>query len=217
MSAVRQNGVADEPDEAIPTEDAAPSAVDAASDLPAIVGQNLRRLRVRNGHSLERLAKLAGVSRAMLSQIELGRSAPTIGLLWKVTTALGVPFAAIMENRSAHGTTVLRVAESKVLTSSDRSFTSRALFPFDGERRVEFYELRLAPGGREDADPHAPGTTENLVVSRGEVEIGVGRETHKLRTGDAIQFEADTPHFYRNPGSTEAVLYLVMTYIEPVG
>jgi len=191
--------------------------IDPVADLPAVVGRNLRRLRVRNGHSLERLAKLSGVSRAMLSQIELGRSTPTIGLLWKVTTALGVPFAAIMENRATHGTTVLRLAESKTLTSSDRSFTSRALFPFDGERRVEFYELRLTAGGREDADAHAPGTTENLVVARGEVEITVGRETHKLRTGDAILFEADVPHSYRNPGTGESVLYLVMTYLEPVG
>lgn len=190
---------------------------DIGAELAGIVGHNLRRLRIRKGHSLERLAKLSGVSRAMLSQIELGRSTPTIGLLWKVTSALGVPFATLMENRSDHGTIVLRATEAKVLTSGDRSFTSRALFPFDGERRVEFYELRLAPGGKEEADPHAQGTTENLVVARGEVEIAVGQEIHRLRTGDAILFEAGVPHVYRNLSTGEAVLYLVMIYIEPVG
>ena len=42
-------------------------------DIGPIVCCNLRRLRIQRGHSLERLAKLSGVSRAMLSQIEVGR------------------------------------------------------------------------------------------------------------------------------------------------
>jgi quercetin dioxygenase-like cupin family protein len=82
---------------------------------------------------------------------------------------------------------------------------------------VEFYELRLAPKGVEHAEPHAPGTTENLVVAKGQVVIEVRGQTHELGTGDAILFEADAPHVYRNPGGSEAVLYLVMTYAESVG
>lgn len=70
---------------------------DVASEMPQILGRNLRRLRTRQGHSLERLAKLSGVSRAMLGQIETGRSAPSISLLWKITTALGVPFATLLD------------------------------------------------------------------------------------------------------------------------
>ena len=100
---------------------------------------------------------------------------------------------------------------------ADRSFSSRALFPFDEPRRVEFYELRLSAGSVEDADGHPPGTSENLVVTAGTVEIDVAGDTHKLETGDSILFEADTPHAYRNPGKVEGVMYLVMTYAEEIG
>jgi quercetin dioxygenase-like cupin family protein len=55
------------------------------------------------------------------------------------------------------------------------------------------------------------------VVAKGSVEILMGADIHKLDTGDAILFEADLPHVYRNVGATEAVLYLVMTYAEQVG
>ncbi len=189
-----------------------------SADLPLIVGRNLRRLRTRRGHSLERLAKLSGVSRAMLGQIETGKSTPTIGLLWKVATALGVPFANLLTAQNAQGTAVLRSDRAKVLTSSDGRFTSRALFPFDGERKVEFYELRLAAHHSEDAYAHAAGTRENLVVAKGAIEIIAGSERpHRLAEGDAILFEADVPHSYRNLGAAEAVLYLVMTYVEPIG
>jgi transcriptional regulator with XRE-family HTH domain len=182
-----------------------------------VVGGNLRRLRVRRGLSLERLAQASGVSRAMLSQVELGRSTPTINVVWRIARALEVPFSALIAAREAKGLSVLRRQEAKVLSSHDGAFTSRALFPFDEPRRVEFYELRLAPHAVERAEPHPPGTTENLVVSAGHVEIEVATERTALSAGDALVFHADVPHAYLNTGGGEAVLYLVMTYAETIG
>src|SRR5262245_30440000 len=72
------------------------AATESAADLAPVVGRNLRRLRVRRGLSLERLAQKSRVSRAMLGQIELGQSAPTINVLWKIARALGVTFSALI-------------------------------------------------------------------------------------------------------------------------
>ncbi len=192
-------------------------AAEPAADLAPVVGKNLKRLRTERGLSLEKLAQSSGVSRAMLGQVELGQSAPTINVLWKMARALDVPFSALIATTASTGAKVLRAEAAKRLMSSDGSFQSRALFPFDEPRRVEFYELRLTPKGIEKADAHAPGTSENLVVSKGNVEIIVGATTHQLEAGDAIVFEADQPHEYRNAGAGDAVLYLVMTYAEQVG
>jgi transcriptional regulator with XRE-family HTH domain len=186
-------------------------------DLTPVVGANLRRLRSQRGLSLEKLSRLSGVSRAMLGQVELGQSAPTINVLWKIASALSVPFSALITARGGGGTQVLRGENAKLLTSHDGSFSSRALFPFDEPRRVEFYELRLTPGGAERADPHAPGTVENLVVADGAVEIEVAGRKEQLGRGDAIVFEADVPHVYRNRAERETIMYLVMTYADTVG
>ena len=185
------------------------------ADLAPVVGANLRRLRMRRGLSLEKLSQRSGVSRAMLGQIELGQSAPTINVLWKIARALDVTFATLIQAREAGGTTLLKKGQAKVLTSHGGTFSSRALFPFDGPRRAEFYELRLAADAEEKADAHAPGTLENLVVAEGTLELEIGRETHHLEAGDAIVFEADVPHVYTNAGNKECVMYLVMTYAEP--
>lgn len=184
------------------------------ADLAPVVGTNLRRLRMRRGLSLEKLAQKSGVSRAMLGQIELGQSAPTINVLWKIARALDVTFATLIQAREAGGPAVLKKGQAKVLTSQGGQFSSRALFPFDGPRRAEFYELRLAPKAIEEADPHAPGTVENLVVAEGTLELTIGKEAHRLDTGDAIVFEADVAHAYANIGATECVMYLVMTYAD---
>lgn len=182
------------------------------NDLALIVGRNLRRMRIQRGYSLARLGEASGVSRAMLGQIELGRSLPSIGVLWKIAQALEVRFAAFTARSTSEGTSVVRAAGARVLMSHDSSFSSRPLFPGDIHRRVEFYELRLAGGGIESAPGHAGGTIENLVVSRGAVEIDVENRRYRLAAGDAIQFEADVPHAYRNPDAEEAVMYLVMVY-----
>jgi transcriptional regulator with XRE-family HTH domain len=190
---------------------------DGPDELTATVGENLRRQRVRRGLSLERLAEVSGVSRSMLGQIELGQSTPTIKTLWRISGALKLPFSALISDGPRSGTRVLSAAEAKTLTSQDGSFTSRALFPFDAERKVEFYELRLAAKSVERADAHAPGTRENLFVAQGVLDLSVRDEHHHLGTGDAIVFEADSPHVYENPGSTPTLMYLVMTYAQEVG
>jgi transcriptional regulator with XRE-family HTH domain len=211
-----------------PPRDLAPSAsgeawayevasADASTDLTPMVGENLRRLRLKRGLSLERLSRASGVSRAMLGQVELGQSTPTINVLWKIARALAVPFSALITSREAPRTTIMARARAKILTSHDGAFSSRALFPFDEPRTVEFYELTLAPRAVELADAHPPGTVENLVVNDGSLELTVGNERHQLGRGDAILFEADVPHEYRNAGDGPLVMYLVMTYAEKNG
>jgi len=44
----------------------------------------------------------------------------------------------------------------------------------------------------------------------------VGKDRHQLSTGDAIFFEADVEHSYRNPGSRPTRMYLVMSYANRV-
>lgn len=199
--------------------DSAPPGGEAAKaptpDVLPVVAANLRRLRTRKGYSLERLARASGVSRAMLGQIELAQSAPSINVLWRVATALDLPFGALLGNEGEAGAAVLRSEGAARLTSADGSFVSRPLFPFgQGPRKTEFYELRLAPHGSERASAHPGGTIENLVVAAGAVTIRAGGEKHVLACGDAILFRADVEHSYHNPGDVEAVMYLVMTYAE---
>lgn len=176
------------------------------------VGVALRQLRAERGLSLDKLAYESGVSRAMLSQIELGRSTPTITVLWRVARALGVPFSSLLGGNAPEEPLVFRASRAKLLKSADGSFSTRALFPLDRPHLAEFYELRLAARGVEVADAHAPGTTENLVVTVGSLEVRLGPTTIDLKAGDATHFQADVPHEYRNPGNHEAIAYLVMTY-----
>ena len=66
------------------------------SQLPA----RLKRARQAQGLSLDAVAKLSGVSRSMVSQIERGESSPTISTLWNLTRALQVDVAGLLDAQS---------------------------------------------------------------------------------------------------------------------
>jgi transcriptional regulator with XRE-family HTH domain len=143
----------------------------------------------------------------MICQVELGKSAPTIGVLWKVAVALGVPLDTLVSASSTR-CIVLRATSSRVVRSKGSGFSSRSLFPA-GASGVEFYELRLKAKSVERADARPPGSTENIVVARGTLVVAVRGERHTLERGDAIFFGADAPHEYANEGSDDVRAYLV--------
>jgi rhodanese-related sulfurtransferase/transcriptional regulator with XRE-family HTH domain len=181
-------------------------------ELDALIGANVKELRTQRGLTLDLVAGLSGVGRQTLGQIELGRTVPSVATLWKIARAFDVPFSVLLARSGAPETRILRAANAKRLVSADGRFSSRALFPFDQKQQVELYELWLAAHSREDADAHAPGTRENLVITSGRLVLELRGQRHELGKGDAIVFSADTPHSYVNPGSEECWMNLVMTY-----
>lgn len=181
-------------------------------ELDAVIGTNLRELRTSRGLSLDATARITGLSRSLLGQIELGTNTPSVGVVWKIAKGFDVPFAALLAAPQRVSTAIIRSAGARKLVSADGRFASRALFPFGEAGKVEFYELWLAGHGREDAEPHKPGTRENLVVTSGRLIIEFGGGRHELAKGDAIVFAADVPHVYLNPGAEECWMHLVMTY-----
>lgn len=185
--------------------------------LAATVASRLQRLISREGRTVERLAEISGLDTDVVERIKAGAEAPTLDHLWRIANALGVPFGALIASGERRGVVVMRNSEPKIVGSSDGNFLSRALFPYDCQRAVEFYKIVIAPHHIENAKAHPPGTKENLVVAAGAVEISVGKEpAERLGEGDAIVFFADVQHSYRNLGATPAELYLVVSY-EDVG
>ncbi len=194
------------------------SAPDPSAALLTIIATNLKRLRSRQGHSLERLAKLAGISRAMLSQIENGKSVPTITLLLKVANALGVPIANLLITRSSRAIVVLPRARARTLSSSAGRFSFRALFPPDPDRRAELYEVRLAFQHRELLEARAPAARESLVVVEGKIELrAASEEPVMLAEGDAAALHADVPRSFRNLSEGETIIHMMVTYLESGG
>src|SRR5688572_21204818 len=86
-----------------------------AAEMNRRVSEALKRVRKARDLSLDQLALRSGVSRAALSQIEGGRTNPTLSVLWKVAVGLGIPFPELLEMPQGHEPRVMRANDSVTL------------------------------------------------------------------------------------------------------
>jgi transcriptional regulator with XRE-family HTH domain len=197
-----------------PKEDAPRDCEAEPVDLTPVVSANVKRIRRAKGISLASLARASGVSRAMLNQVEHGKSTPSINTLWRIARAFGIPFSTILSDSQEGTLAVTRAASSKVLSSRDGSFHSRPLLPSGALTAVGFYEIHLKPHSVERVEPRPLGSRESLVVANGSLTVVVGGRRETLTSGDSILFAADSFHEYWNEGDEPARAYLVMVYEE---
>ncbi|MDH4290023.1 MAG: XRE family transcriptional regulator [Aquincola sp.] len=185
-----------------------------APQEPPKVGATLAALRQRRGLSLDELSRQAGVSKSMLSQIERNQANPTVAVVWRLATALGVavgellgdgrPAAPLLATIAAHAT--------PTLTSPDGKCELRILGPIELAGQFEWYTLTVQPGGTLASQPHEPGSREHLSVLAGALEVAAGPEVARVRHGETARYAVDVAHRIHNPGKTQALAILVVLH-----
>ena len=183
------------------------------SDITSLLATRLKEARADRGLSLDAVAKLSGVSRSMVSQIERGTSSPTVATLWNLTNALGVDFAVLLDEAdpTAAGIETLTAAETPQIDSQGSGVRIRILSPPQDAGEHEVYELRFAKGGALESAPHSPGARELLTVFAGQLKVTSGSSTTVLNAGDTARYAADTEHSIR-AGDTESRACLIVRY-----
>ncbi|HEY5340312.1 MAG TPA: XRE family transcriptional regulator [Candidatus Aquilonibacter sp.] len=178
-----------------------------------LIARRLKDFRARQGLSLRDLATRAGVSAAMISEIERGSKSPTISILSALARALGAPLSQLVDEESPAGRlSVVRSSEHRAVKEG-KGITRRHLGPTLHSSNVEFIRIDLAAGAKSGIfAPHSSGSIERVHVGSGSVNAYVGNETVLLDAGDSLVFPGDQPHWFRNGGAAAAVIYAV---IEP--
>jgi XRE family transcriptional regulator, regulator of sulfur utilization len=179
--------------------------------LNQIIGENLKRLRADKGMSLDAVAKLSGVSKSMLGQIERGEVNPTITTVWRIANGLKVSFTSLV-TRAQDDSEIVARSEVEPLIEDGGKVRNYPVFPFDAERGFEMYAVEIDGGGYLQAEAHSAGTQEFMTVHTGQLAVRVDDEEHLLGMGDSIRFKADVPHSYHNPGAQIASMSMVIHY-----
>jgi XRE family transcriptional regulator, regulator of sulfur utilization len=171
----------------------------------------LKETRKSKGLSLEAMAKLSGVSRSMLSQIERGQSSPTVATLWSLTQALQVDFAGLLDDDSGAGTIreIMRANRTPTIDSQGEGCRIRILSPPGQAGQLEVYDIRFTSGASLISEPHRQGCHEDLTVLEGALEVTSGDESAQLAEGDTLRYEADCTHAIRAVGAPARALLIV--------
>jgi transcriptional regulator with XRE-family HTH domain len=166
------------------------------------IGARIRALRLKKKIGLVDLGKHTGLSPALLSKIERGRLFPTLPTLLRIALVFGVgldyffagarekPLVAVTRKRD-------RVELPERPGVREAAFRFASLDYSATERRFNSYYADFFPVATDKLRPHNHTGVEFIYVFQGTLSVHMNGEEHTLEAGDAIYFDATTPHAYR--------------------
>ena len=202
---------------------------DLTADFQDGVGQRLRSERERHGVSLRELARRLEISPSALSQIETGRSRPSVGTLYAIVSELDMSLDELFGSQRTVASAARAAggpggAEETGATLVQRRDTRKGIDLESGvrwerltptaEQDADFLYVVYEVGGassREGTHMRHMGREYGLVLS-GRLRVTIGfDEEHELGPGDSIAFESSRPHRLENAGAepVEAIWFVV--------
>jgi transcriptional regulator with XRE-family HTH domain len=184
------------------------------NDINDALAINLEGLRRKRGLTFDQLAKLSGVSKGMLVQIEQGKTNPSINTLWRIANTFNVSVAKLIEI-DITSTNIKTISEDEAteLWQGPLGSSAKLLMGLDDKNLVEFWRWRLLPGHKHVSKAHISGAMELVYILNGELLLSVDGTKKTLNAGETSLFSADKPHSYENAGAEK--LTFIMVVIEP--
>ena len=172
---------------------------EATSRLARTIGARVRRERRARGWTLAQLAEGAGASRRSVINVEQGAANPSVGILLKLSDALGVGLPTLVAPPEPTGRlAVTRAAEAAVLWTGEHGGRGVLVAGTTPPDVLELWDWTMQPGDRHAGEAHTEGTRELIHVLAGTLTVEVGDQTVELHVGDAMPFPGDVEHAYSN-------------------
>lgn len=164
------------------------------------LGGAIRALRRERGRTLVQLAAATGLSQPFLSQLELGRSRPSMRSLFRIAAALGTTQQALLG---------LAEPTATVPMADGGSGSGRLLLHDPGGTDV----TELADVTAEFAEFYVHVRHELLYVAQGEIELELqtdeGSTFTTLGARQSIGYAGQVPHRFRRVGAGDCVVVMV--------
>jgi transcriptional regulator with XRE-family HTH domain len=173
----------------------------------ALPGQHFRRLRLRRGLSLARVARATRVSIGFLSALERGHMRASVATLRRIARFYRTNILSLFD-AAGENPRLVRPAQRKILETAPGVRMELLAW---GHTAMEPHLFRVKSGGG-SGEAYTHEGEEFLFILRGQLELWLqGSEHYCLRAGDSFYFESSTPHRWKNPGRQETWLLWVNT------
>lgn len=182
------------------------------------LGQRLRRRRFERGLTLKDVAARCGMSATHISEVERGKTSPTIGALQRISKALGEDSSFFVREDSLPSVIISKAAERAELFGADKHgvpLATQILSPGIPGGTLQMFATTVAPGVRTELHPRIGELV--VLCSRGMLRVTVGSgESHVLREGDTVQLRLDDGYSRENVGEEEAELLAFVASPRPI-
>src|SRR5215469_899375 len=184
------------------------------------IGERIKALRLKRSMGLVELGKHTGLSASFLSQLETGRVVPTLRNLARIAMVFSKDLSYFFENEPQ---AMFRVHRRKDRVRLPQTGVEEPTYYFESlgymvpDRHMDPYFAEFVPleKGHEPRAHMHPGF-EFLYVLDGELALHHGEHHATLEPGDAVYFDASTPHSYVCASKKPADALIVTMHQPPV-
>jgi transcriptional regulator with XRE-family HTH domain len=177
------------------------------------IGERIRRLRLKKSMGLVELGRHTGLSASFLSQLETGRVVPTLRNLARIAMVFSKDLSYFFETEPS---AMFRIHRRKDRVRMPQTGVEPPTYTFESlgymvpDRHMDPYFAEfLPPTATVDPKPHLHAGYEFLYVLDGELALHHGEHNCTLEPGDAVYFDAGTPHSYQCAGKKPAEAIIV--------
>ena len=186
-------------------------APDAETTLVIGLGRAIKAARQERGLTVERLAREAGVSTGLISQLERGLGNPSFLTLQRLAEALELPFGHFMQGPNAQHGMVVRANERKRLVIPHPTEIAHELLTPDLRGSLEMLRTSVPPGWSNEQRPFHHAGEECVHLLEGALHVAVGVSSWELSEGDSITYDPEVPHWWANHSSAPALVIGAVT------
>jgi len=174
------------------------------------VGKRIRTYREKLDMSVYDLAQKSGIDEKIINSIEKGQILPALGVLTKLSRALGQRLGTFMDDQFKPDPIITRakdLAAAKVAKEgvNELGYSSHSLALGKPDRHMDPFRIEFEADGVDEVSSHEG--EELIICLAGEVELTYGNDKSVLMPGDTAYYNSVVKHGLRALGGKPASIY----------
>lgn len=167
------------------------------------IGEEVRRRRRASSMTVHQLAESAGLSRKMVTQVELGQANPSLRTVDRLAAALGVEFGTLAQSPTSGGVEVVARRDDAASSTSATGATLEFRVATSVRPSAELWEGTLPPGARLATSAGPDGSEALIYVIDGTLTLAAqsGPPLNVCAT-ESARVPGDQPYTYSNESSS---------------
>jgi transcriptional regulator with XRE-family HTH domain len=178
-----------------------------------LLAKRIKAFREKLEMTPEALAKASGLDVSLIEAIEAEHVYPALGVLVKLSRALGQRLGTFMDDQFRPDPLIVRKSERKEDMAHHKGETPAPYryFPLGRgktDRHMEPFFIEIDPHTVKEMSAHEG--EEFIIVVSGEVELMYGKKSHLLQAGDSMYYNSIVPHYVGAAGEKKAEIYAMI-------
>jgi transcriptional regulator with XRE-family HTH domain len=174
------------------------------------VGKRIRTYRERLDMSVYDLAQKSGIDEKVVNSIEKGQVLPALGVLTKLSRALGQRLGTFMDDQFKPDPIITRAKDieaKKVKKEGVNAlgYSSHSLALGKPDRHMDPFRIEFDKDGVDELSSHEG--EELIICIAGEVELVYGNDKFILKAGDTAYYNSVVKHALCAHGGKPASIY----------